>query len=362
VLDVPHEYACALESARALSSRALRPLASRPVVKVGPRGCWLLLAILLLSFPSVSCRPDGGAPANPTAPDLTPFILSGFVTENDEGLSPIGAALVEVTSGPHSGTSATTDSMGRYAISGLSGELNVRASRAGFVPTGRTVNMTQNLTANFSLSREDPPEPPPPPEPTFILSGSVTGGEATAEPIAGARVEVTSGPRAGDSATTDTSGHYAIPGLAKGIVVRASREGFIARDHDVEITMDTTLDFSLLRTPKIGMCLDLVAEEVHITNNDPDDLVLTDWILRDDGDMNEFTFVVDRPCRESMEGFTLAAGMTVIITSGDDPRHEPPDRIIGWCAQVWDDAGDTARLFHPDGELVVEAVGSLVGC
>ncbi|MFQ5745232.1 MAG: hypothetical protein ACE5HV_16875, partial [Acidobacteriota bacterium] len=34
-LDVLHEYACALEPARALSSQPLRPLASRPVEKCG---------------------------------------------------------------------------------------------------------------------------------------------------------------------------------------------------------------------------------------------------------------------------------------------------------------------------------------
>ena len=35
VLDVLHEYACTLEPARALSSRPLHPLASRPVEKPG---------------------------------------------------------------------------------------------------------------------------------------------------------------------------------------------------------------------------------------------------------------------------------------------------------------------------------------
>jgi len=37
VLDVLHEYVCALKPARALSSRPLRPLASRPVEKSGLR-------------------------------------------------------------------------------------------------------------------------------------------------------------------------------------------------------------------------------------------------------------------------------------------------------------------------------------
>jgi hypothetical protein len=34
-LDVLHEYACALEPARALSSRPLRPFAARPDEKFG---------------------------------------------------------------------------------------------------------------------------------------------------------------------------------------------------------------------------------------------------------------------------------------------------------------------------------------
>jgi hypothetical protein len=64
-----------------------------------------------------------------------------------------------------------------------------------------------------------------------------------------------------------------------------------------------------------------------------------------------------------MNGFTLAPGATVIITSGDGPEHDPPNRIAGWCDFVWDNDGDTARLFRPFPEtLVVEAIGSFAAC
>ena len=334
-------------------------------------GRFFPVATLLLTLLLAACKPGGSESPLPTAPDLTPFILAGFVTELDNG-SPIAipGALVEVTSGPHSGKSTTADSLGRYSIGGLSGELNVRASREGFVPTGRILNITADTTLNFVLDR-DTPTPGPPPEPTFTLSGIVMRAQGAPGPIAGATVEVKSGAREGDTATTDGTGHYSIPGLSRDIVVRASRDGFLADEEEVDIAADMTLDFSLMDAPELTMCLDLDDEEVHITNNGTEEVVLTDWILRDDeaqdeaapgGNGNEFIFVQDLECRESMDGFTLPAGMTVIITSGDAPEHDPPARIIGFCTPVWNDDGDNARLFNHLDELVIEAAGRLGAC
>ena len=104
-------------------------------------------------------------------------------------------------------------------------------------------------------------------------------------------------------------------------------------------------------------------QEVHITNNSAEnEFVLTDWVLREDDESNVFTFVEDIVCRASMSGFTLQAGATVIITSGDSPLHSPPTHIAGWCEFVWDNDGDIARLFNPTGDLIVEAIGSFDSC
>jgi hypothetical protein len=63
-----------------------------------------------------------------------------------------------------------------------------------------------------------------------------------------------------------------------------------------------------------------------------------------------------------MSGFILDPGATVIITAGENPQHTPPTHIAGWCDGVWDNDGDIARLFKPNGDLFVEAVGSFAAC
>ena len=337
-------------------NRSLR----RIVARGSCGGRFFSFVALALSLPLLGCPSSSGLP--PTVPEaLLPFILSGFVTESVNSIDTIGGVLVEVTSGTHTGKTATTDSAGRYAISGLSGVLNIRASRAGFVATGATVNMSADVTLNISLVREAPTTPPAP-EPTFTLSGTVTRAQNGSGPIAGATVEVQDGPRAGDLATTDTAGMYAIPGLSRGLTVRASGTGFMADEETVNLTADLVLDFSLLNEPNLTMCLSLVDQEVHITNLANEDLVLTDWILRGDNQA-DFVFVQDEACREeSMEGFTLGAGMTVIITGGSDPAHDPPTHIAGYCSSVWNPAGDTARLFSPIDDLIVEAAGRMGSC
>jgi len=204
---------------------------------------------------------------------------------------------------------------------------------------------------------------PDPSDPTFTLSGLVSEGQGGGDVIGGAVVEVLDGAHAGDAATTDSLGAYSIPALSGEFTVRASRDGFAPSEETVDMTEDRTLSFSLMLPAELSMCLDLDDEEVHITNDSPEnELVLTDWVLRDEDESNAFTFVEDIACRASMSGFTLQPGATVIITSGDQPLHSPPTHIAGWCAVVWGDAGDIARLFNPDGDLIVEAVGSFDSC
>jgi hypothetical protein len=254
----------------------------------------------------------------------------------------------------------TTDGTGSYRIPDLSGAMNLRYSREGFVATGRTVDMTQDTFLNVSLARGDPP---PGPDPTFILSGVVAELQGSTAPIAGALVEVLTGEREGDTATTNGTGRYTLDGLSGEVTIRASGNGWTPSEETVELAEDQTLDFTLLPLATLSMCLDLDDEEVHITNDDRDkELVLTDWILREVSRSNAFTFVEDISCRGSMSGFTLAPGATVIITSGDSPKHSPPTHIAGWCEDVWDNNGDTARLLNSKGDLVVKAVGSFDSC
>lgn len=323
-------------------------------------GLFLLATTLALAGPASGCKKPA-SPQTPMGPGVG-FLLRGVVTETAaEDNNPIGAVLVEITSGPSSGTSATTDALGRFTFPGLSGQLNLRFTREGFEPTGRTVNMIEDLFLTVTLDREEGPEPP---GPVFTLSGIVQRGQGDMDPIGGAVVEVVDGERAGDSSTSDALGRFTLTGLSGEVTVRASRDGFDDLDKTVDMTDDMMVFLALVTPPQVSMCLDLDDEEVHITNDDEvNELILTDWVLREVAESNEFTFVEDLDCRASMSGFTLAPGATVIITSGDDPEHDPPDHIAGWCDFVWDNDGDTARLFKPDGmSLVVEAAGSFASC
>ncbi len=82
----------------------------------------------------------------------------------------------------------------------------------------------------------------------------------------------------------------------------------------------------------------------------------------DDQDLHEFTFFDDVSCPPPVSAFVLPVGATVIVTSGDTPIHSPPGRIAGWCNDVWNNDGDSARLFDDDGRLVSQVIGSPTQC
>lgn len=321
-------------------------------------GRFLLLPMLVVVTALSACNKGGNQ--GPVAPPSSGFNLRGFVFEQLSGdETAVGAVLVEVTSGPSSGTSTTTDADGRFSIPGVSGQLNLRLTRDGWVPTGTTVNVTEDTFVRVELTREESDEP----DETFTLSGVVVRGQGDMDPIGGAVVEVVDGPRAGDTSTTDALGRYSLPGLFGDVTVRASFGDLAPREKSVEVNEDMTLFLALFTPPQVSMCLDLDDEEVHITNDDEDnELVLTDWVLRETIETHSFTFVEDRECRASMSGLIVAPGATVIITSGEDPEHSPPTHVAGWCDLVWDNDGDTARLFDLDDLLIVQAVGSFDNC
>lgn len=321
---------------------------------------FILVPILALAALLPACR-NGSDPVGPQPPPAAGFTLRGIVSEvtSDGGTVPVGAVLVEITSGTASGETASTDANGQFRFDGLTGQLNLRFTKEGFTPTGRSVTMTADLFITVSVEPEDDD----PTLPTFTLTGIVARRQDDKDPIGGATVEVVDGPRAGDSATTDALGRYTLTELSGDVTVRASRPGFDPVERIVEMTQDQMQRFELATPPIVTMCLDLDDEEVHITNDDLiNELVMDDWILRELTDANVFNFVEDRECRAPMSGFTLAAGATVIITSGDSPVHDPPGQIAGWCDFVWDNDGDTARLVDHEGNRLLEVVGTFGPC
>src|SRR5262245_43990636 len=106
--------------------------------------------------------------------------------------------------------------------------------------TGRHVYAVVGLVAGTLLvlgcgDRESPVEPttpvqatPPPVAPAvqdFRLSGAVS--DTANRPLAGSKVEVMEGPRAGTFATTDESGRFSMAGTFTGnITLSASKDGY----------------------------------------------------------------------------------------------------------------------------------------
>jgi endonuclease YncB( thermonuclease family) len=71
------------------------------------------------------------------------------------------------------------------------------------------------------------------------------------------------------------------------------------------------------------------------------DTELTGWVLRDESSIHRFEFP---------DGFVLAGGSRVVVYSGCGRDRED---ALFWCAgAVWNNAGDTALLLDPHGNIV----------
>lgn len=90
-----------------------------------------------------------------------PTIFSVTGTVREQGAGTIAEAQVLVTG---TSQSSTTDSQGRYSLSGLSaGSLTLRASRNGYNTLEQAVNVTGNTVADLTMTRATPPPSVPPP-------------------------------------------------------------------------------------------------------------------------------------------------------------------------------------------------------
>jgi micrococcal nuclease len=89
--------------------------------------------------------------------------------------------------------------------------------------------------------------------------------------------------------------------------------------------------------------VNLEAEWVEIWNGGTEPVDLTGWVLVSLRGDQRFAFP---------EGFVLAPGAAVTITSGRAFRHQPPE-VLGWTEKdVWNNAGDPAVLVDPAGREV----------
>jgi thermitase len=143
-----------------------------------------------------------------SAPAL-PGSISGQVTDAEDGSAISGA---QVTDGTRT---ATTDAGGGYTMTDVpAGSYEVTASKEGYQSASLMVNVISGSTSTANLPLNQ-----------VVLPGSITGSVTDAEdgsPIPGATV--TDGTR---TATTDTSGEYAIADVPEGThQVTASKSGY----------------------------------------------------------------------------------------------------------------------------------------
>jgi hypothetical protein len=154
--------------------------------------------------------------------------LEGVVREAPPCSSaPIPNVLVQVLDGPDAGKSSLTDREGlRYGIADVAwGTFQVRASRDGYTSSELTLNVPPSnvvsgpLIQDFAVARTA----------RQALFGEVRERRTEFGPrLADVRVEVISGPDAGRSTTSDSSGMYRLEQLAAGTpMVRATKAGYV---------------------------------------------------------------------------------------------------------------------------------------
>ena len=103
----------------------------------------LMLALLL------GC---GGGDSPAPTPTVPTFTLRGQVV-NAANTNPILGATVDIVDGPNMGKAATTDSDGRYSLTGLTvAAYTVRARAQGFVDNAQSFRLEGDETLNFGMS------------------------------------------------------------------------------------------------------------------------------------------------------------------------------------------------------------------
>lgn len=94
----------------------------------------------------------------------------------------------------------------------------------------------------------------------------------------------------------------------------------------------------------VTLAVDLVAEEATVTNDGTDSLDLTGWILVSTRGNQRFTFPT----------LTLAAGQSVVVTSGAGAADNPPIMLRWTTSNMWRNVGDPAQLLDRQGVVQAE--------
>ncbi len=78
------------------------------------------------------------------------FTLSGHVRDSSAGTSISGGTL-QIQDGPHAGRATTTDATGRYSISNVAGDMEIRARATGYRDEYARVTLDRDRMQDFSL-------------------------------------------------------------------------------------------------------------------------------------------------------------------------------------------------------------------
>lgn len=166
--------------------------------------------------------------------------INGTVTDATT-LLPISGATIRIFQGINLILTTTTNGTGFYSASHLApGNYIVMASSTGYRTQiqGASVRVKTTTTVDFALQSNP-----------GVISGTVTDA-LTANPIAGALVEVFNGTILVGFADTDGSGNYTILGLPPGsytVIASATRYQSKTEGASVISGMTTTLDFALTK-------------------------------------------------------------------------------------------------------------------
>jgi len=197
------------------------------------------VAALLFAY---ACGGNSSGAASPT-PVATSYTLTGTVSETSPITGVVSDVRIDVLDGPNAGRSATTDTGGRYTMSGLSsGMFQLRASKSGYVRSERSVSLDSNTTLDLTVVR------------ACFIAGTVREGAASV-PVFGATVKVVNDPGGASatalvSGTTGVDGYYRLDGIPCGPVrrLRVEKDGYRPQELSVTINGETYQDVTLDRS------------------------------------------------------------------------------------------------------------------
>lgn len=197
------------------------------------------VAALLFAY---ACGGNSTGAASPT-PVATSYTLTGTVSETSPITGVVSDVRIDVLDGPNAGRSATTDTGGRYTMSGLSsGMFQLRASKSGYVRSERSVSLDSNTTLDLTVVR------------ACFIAGTVREGAASV-PVFGATVKVVNDPGGASatalvSGTTGVDGYYRLDGIPCGPVrrLRVEKDGYRPQELSVTINGETYQDVTLDRS------------------------------------------------------------------------------------------------------------------